>query len=441
MKLIPVMIFLVLVSTVVPVFAESVSFIKSQYSDEELEQCEIRVDSETLHIPIRYELEFDELPDKNSLTVITQSDLQFERQPNGFNFSTETVDRHDITLKLDYKDDEPKVREVYYRIYSNNNPVAEGTWKHDSNQFCKTFHFFAQEPPIIYDTKYFEEQFLIVEGKKLQIIIDKQVEAESFNVIMGVLGMIGAIGAGVMGIYVYINFQDVSRTLAKPVKKINESVAYFRKVTENSNLILTKTEYEVEQAVLQVITEARYLKEESEKLVNIGSKFQKKADEKIVVPSAKNLVYPKTPIETKTDKPTMKPFIDSEGVKKLEEYSKNPLGMILEKLKITKPDAVVETKTVIRDEVTIDTSEKTKPYSKFVTDFFEKVPIVNRLIDDKLPEDEKELSKLMVKWERKDLMETYLSLHERITGKDSDKLTDLERLQYKLSYEILRMKK
>jgi hypothetical protein len=392
-------------------FGESVGFIKSQYSDEEIEQCEIRVDAQLLHVPVRFELEFEELPDENALTIITQSALQFEKREDGFVFLTDTIDRHDITIKLDYKDDEPKTREVYYRIYSNSNPVAEGTWLHDTNLFCKTFHFFAQEPPIVYDTSYFEEQFLLVEGKKLQIIIDNQDEAEAFNVIMGVLGMIGAIGAGVMGLYVYINFNDIKRSLARPVKLINESVSGFRKVVENSKLMLGNSELEITKAVAQVITESRELKHESEKLIQIGSQYQKNV---VKTESSEQAKKNLTEFPVKVKESDVKSFSPSD--KELKEY--------------------------------LDKDKKSKVLDVFpapVTEFLTKIskPVVKKFVEDKLPEDEKELSKLMVKWERQRLYDTY-NKFQKIMVKDNtegtDTLTAFEKLQCKLAYEILRMK-
>lgn len=399
-------------------FGESVGFIKSQYSDEEIDQCEIRVDAQTLHVPVRFELEFEELPDENALTIITQSDLQFEKREDGFVFLTETIDRHDITIKLDYKNDEPKIREVYYRIYSMGNPVAEGTWLHDSNLFCKSIHFFAQEQPIVYDTKYFEEQFLLVEGKKLQIIIDKQEQAEAFNQIMGMLGMIGAIGAGIMGVYVYMNFKDVRRTLSKPIKLINESISGFRKVVENSELITKNAEFEVSGAVVQVIAEARDLKNESTKLVRISSTLQKEVDKKLAFPSPESLVKAGTGKTTKTNKDDTGyvPPTDEELKEYLNKDEKKP-----SKLEQVFPKEVTSfLKNIVPDKVT------------------------KQFTEEKLPEDEKELSKLMVKWERKELYDTYNTIHNKLTN---DRKTGMktvsafENLQYKLAYDILRMKK
>lgn len=295
-KYIVIIIFAVmmLASTITIAFAESVSFIKSQYTDEELETCEIQVLSDLVYVPVRFEMEFEPLPDEQSLTIITQSDLQFEKRPNSFIFLTETIDRHDITVKLDYKNDQ-KQREIFYRIYANSDPVVEGTWIHESSKFCKTFHFFAQEPPIVYDTAYFEEKFLEVEGKKLQEIITNQEESEAFNITMGVLGLFSALGGSIVAVVILLKFKDLKNSL--PIRQLRELIGHIKKIDENAKEVSEHGVLMLQRAKDDLIVESKKLHDESNILLKIGAGMKKEELPDIVMSKEPEPVK-ETPKET-----------------------------------------------------------------------------------------------------------------------------------------------
>jgi len=292
-------------STVLIAFGESVSFIKSQYNDQELANCEIQVLSDLVYVPVRFELEFDELPDDQSLAIITQSDLQFEKRPNSFIFLTETIDRHDITVKLDYKNDEPKHREVYYRIYANSNPIVEGTWIHESNQFCKSFHFFAKEPPIVYDTAYFEEKFLEVEGEKLDNIITNQEEAEAFNITMGVLGLFSALGGSIVAVVILLKFKDLKNTL--PIKQLRELIGHIKKIDETQSQVSEHGMLMIQRAKDGLEIQAKKLHDETNVLLKIGAGMKPEELPKTVysIPDPFEIDKPKP--EPKSEPITAKP--------------------------------------------------------------------------------------------------------------------------------------
>lgn len=273
---------MMLTSTIV-VFAESVNILKSQMTDDEKGVCGTFVITDLWSIPVRVEMEYKELPNVNSLVVKTQSDLKFERGNERFIMVTETIDRHDLTLMLDYKT--PTTQEVYYRVYSNSDPVQEGTWlQNNSPVFCMKFHFLAQEPPPVYDAKYFEEKFLEVEGKKLGEIIENQEESEAFNTVMGILGMMAIMVTGIMVIIIIIKFNDVKKALATPTNALLKAV---KAQTDSESDIHQATEHFVvksNEVISRIKDEAHKLEISAEKTLKIASTVKPTIVEDIAKP-------------------------------------------------------------------------------------------------------------------------------------------------------------
>ena len=262
---------IMLTSTIVMMaYAESVNILKSQMSEDEKDVCGTFVITDLWAIPVRVEMEYKELPADNSLIVKAQSDLKFERGNERFIMVTETIDRHDLTLMLDYKI--PTTQEVYYRVYSNSDPVQEGTWlQQNVPLFCMKFHFLAQEAPPIYDAQYFEEKYDEVHGTKLTDIQTQLMENEAYNTIMGMLGMFSTAIAGVLAIVIIIKFNDVKKALQIPTDALLKAVKSF---LDSENNVEQATEHFVvktNQAVDKINDEAHKLETVTEKTLRIAS--------------------------------------------------------------------------------------------------------------------------------------------------------------------------
>jgi hypothetical protein len=281
--------------------AESVNILKSQMTDDEKGVCGTFVITDLWSIPVRVEMEYKKLPNDNSLIIKTQSDLKFERGSERFIMITETIDRHDLTLMLDYK--QPTNQEIYYRVYSNSDIVQEGTWlQQDVPVFCMKFHFLAQEAPPVYDAQYFEEKYDEVHGNRLSTIITNQDEAEAFNTIMGMLGMFSTLIAGVLAVVIIIKFNDVKRALQIPTDALLKAVKSFLNSENNVDEATKHFVVKTNDAIDKINDEAHKLETVTEKTLRIASTVKPTVkvdevtiDEVLAEPEKPKTVIPSVP--------------------------------------------------------------------------------------------------------------------------------------------------
>lgn len=407
-------------------YAESVNLVRSQLSEEDVANCEIMVVSELWHVPIRVELEHDSVTDQIVKTQSTDpnASLLFEKRPEAFIFMTETVDRHRLQLILDYKDKEvQEKREIFYRIYSNSVPVEEGTWIHEGGTYCKVFDFFAKEPPIVYDELFFEEKYDEIHGKRLSTIIDNQEQSKGFNVIMGFFAICSSIvGAGI-GIWVWINFRDVKSTLTKPIKRLFSLITSVENIKDSNELLTRNSEMMIKKACDVIKANSDILLTESNNLVNIGSSLKDKTvDKKPDIDSTSDTVHDSTDDCVIIPKKTMREFKDIEDIEKL----KSP----------TKSDAVKKKKNIT---TVTETNSSLKNFALFMSSLPKQL-IDELKKDEVLPDDEKELANVLVKWNKDRLSEFYIHLHNQMINPDIEH-TDKMIMQYRIAYDILRLKK
>jgi len=349
--------FILLSSTILIAFGQvpTQQYIKKLENEGKF-NCEIWQINEFFYKPIRINMVHEPVLD-TSVSVQSgdpESDVFWEGSKQTFQLVTDSPDRFDIEIILDYEVKHEDPRQVFYQIYAQDNVLMmEGNWVHEGFTFCKVISFSTQDPPHILTSDEIQE-----ENNKFNADFRKEVAESNTSVhnallLIAIVVLLIGIFVGLVFFIIIVSLKSMGKIGQKPVKKLLEMIELIRTVSENLKMVSDHLITTDSRTKNQVVTEVnRSLRD-----VQIVLYGAKEAIEEL---SGKKIVLESPPTGTKTVESKSPSFKDTVVVKRTDaeeveiekdiaklmgvEYKKTPEHAEKESEKILKDAEVIEMK-------------------------------------------------------------------------------------------------
>ncbi len=237
--------FILLSSTILAVAPNVFGQIPTQQYIQRLESegkqnCEIFQINEFFYKPIRINMVHETVTD-TEVSVKSgdpESEVFWEGSKQTFQLVTDSTDRYDVTVILDYEIKHDAPRQIFYQIYAlDNQLMMEGNWVHEGFTFCKVFSFFAGEQPYVPTFDDIQEQNNKFNTEFRQESSLSLTTIQNGLITISVVVLIMGIFQGVTFFFIIISLKSMGRIGKKPVKKLDDMIGLVRTVSENLKLV------------------------------------------------------------------------------------------------------------------------------------------------------------------------------------------------------------
>lgn len=237
--------FILLSSTILAVAPNVFGQIPTQQYIQRMEaegksNCEIMQINEFFYKPIRINLVHERVADHQVSIKSSDpaSEVFWEGSFQTFQMVTESTDRFDVEVLLDYEVKHEEPRQVYYQIYAlNNELMMEGNWNHEGFTFCKVFSFFANEQPYVPTFDDIQEQNNKFNSDFRKEVASSNTTIQNGMITVSIVVLIVGILVGLVFFLIIVSLKSMGRIGAKPVKKLDEMIGLVRTVAENLKLV------------------------------------------------------------------------------------------------------------------------------------------------------------------------------------------------------------
>ena len=237
--------FIMLSSTIVAFLPKADAQIPTQQYVQRLEQegknnCEVFQINEFFYKPIRINMVHDRVKDHNVSIRSSDpaSEVFWEGSFQTFQMVTDSTDRFDVEVILDYEQKHEEPRQIYYQIYAQDNVLMmEGNWSHEGFTFCKVFSFFANEQPYVPTFDDIQEQNNKFNADFRKEVASSNTSMQNGMITVSVVVLIVGIFTGLVFFLIIVSLKSMGRIGQKPVKKLDEMIGLVRSVSENLKLV------------------------------------------------------------------------------------------------------------------------------------------------------------------------------------------------------------
>jgi len=154
-----------------------------------------------------------------------------------FQLVTDSSDRHNVELILDYAVKHDQQRQVYYQVFAKDRTLMmEGNWVHKGDTFCIIMDFWTTEAPHILTAEEIQEQNNKFNSDFRAEVASQSTTTQNGLIILSIVVVVSSIMSVIFFISVILTQRNLGRVADKPVKKLNEVIEKLRKTTENTEL-------------------------------------------------------------------------------------------------------------------------------------------------------------------------------------------------------------
>ncbi len=202
--------------------------------------CEVSQFNEFFYKPIRINMVHDRVID-HSVSIQSkdpESVVHWEGSFQTFQLVTDSPDRFDVEIILDYEDKTDKPRQVWYQIYGLDNVLmAEGNYVHEGFTFCKVFSFTTTDPPHILTSEEIQEENNAFNSQFRKEVALSNTSVQNALLLIGVVQLVVGTIVGLVFFVIIVSLKSMGKIGNKPVKKLNDMIENVRTTNDNLKLV------------------------------------------------------------------------------------------------------------------------------------------------------------------------------------------------------------
>ncbi len=262
--------------------------------------CEVHQFNEFFYKPIRINMVHDRVVD-HSVSIQSkdpESVVHWEGSFQTFQMVTDSPDRFDVEIILDYEDKHENPRQVYYQIYGLDNVLMhEGNYVHEGFTFCLVYSFTTTDPPHILTSEEIQQENNAFNSEFRQEVAFSNTSVQNALLLIGIVVLVIGIVVGLVFFVIIVSMRSMGKIGNKPVKKLNDMIENVRTTNDNLKLVsdhMIMTDTRIKDEILNEIKKSM----SDASIVMYGAKEIIKDLAKV---TGTKLVSTTPPVEAKTE--------------------------------------------------------------------------------------------------------------------------------------------
>lgn len=300
--------------------------------------CEISQFNEFFYKPIRINMVHDRVID-HSVSIQSkdpESVVHWEGSFQTFQLVTDSPDRFDVEIILDYEEKHEEPRQVWYQIYGLDNVLmAEGNYVHEGFTFCKVFSFTTTDPPHILTSEEIQAENNAFNSDFRKEVALSNTSVQNALLLIGIVTLVVGTVVGLIFFVIIVSLRSMGKIGNKPVKKLNDMIENVRTTNDNLKLVAdhliatdTRAKDEITSELRKSMADASIVMYGAKKIIEdlakvVGTKIVLNPSPNVIKTVQTKKVKTKTP---KIEEPVVQPNTPEEELANEEDTERRLLG-------------------------------------------------------------------------------------------------------------------